>query len=239
VSNQLSIRSKIDINVPSPSVLARTVAGQALQSVHSRADPVRGSHHTDGHAPGSRAPRCGCARTRPVTGAGTDARPRRRALPTSASARVARPPSRRTTVRDGLGSLRQGWPGPHPRRERARPSHAGRRRGSGMACAGTAPTVRWRVASRRARPRVSGPASHTTGGSGQPGHAGARARRSHAGGRAIPGAGQGECPCVDCPAASRGWPAGRRPRRTTAVLLGRGSSAGALLAARPRPSRRG
>jgi hypothetical protein len=110
VSNQLSIRSKIDINVPSPSVLARTVAGQALQSVHSRADPVRGSHHTDGHAPGSRAPRCGCARTRPVTGAGTDARPRRRALPTSASARVAKPPSRCTTVRDDLGSLRQGRP---------------------------------------------------------------------------------------------------------------------------------
>jgi hypothetical protein len=99
----LSIRSKIDINVPSPSVLARTVAGQALQSVHSRADPVRGSHHTGGHAPGSRAPRCGCARTRPVTGAGTDARPRRRAAPAASS-----PGGEHCRPR-----LRQGWPGTH------------------------------------------------------------------------------------------------------------------------------
>jgi hypothetical protein len=154
----LSIRSKIDINVPSPSVLARTVAGQALQSVHSRADPVRGSHHTGGHAPGSRAPRCGCARTRPVTGAGTDARPRRRAAPaasspggeqprrralsTSASARVARHPSRRTTVRDGLGSLRQGRPatlgasGRDPATLAADADPAGRARAQPRRCGG-------------------------------------------------------------------------------------------------------
>jgi hypothetical protein len=169
--------------------------------------------------------------------------PRRRAAPAASTVDLGFGKGGQAPI-EAHDCARRPWLAPagaagHPRREWARPSHAGRRRGSGRACAGTAPTVRWRVASRRARPRVSGPASHTTGGSGQPGHAGARARHSHAGGRAIPGAGQGECPCADCPAALRGWPAGRRPRRTTAVLLGRGSSAGALLAARPRPSRRG